>query len=318
VSAGSGQAQDPAKAPGVGFIITGEAVADPQRRPANATATLFLEGMKRLGYVDGKSFHFEERYWQGKPALVPQLARELVEKKVAVIVAVGPESIEGARSATSQVPIVMLYSSDPVLLGWVKSLNRPGGNLTGLTWDHGFDFAAKQIELVRETLPRARRIAYFLNLANPALAAFNKQLDRLGQLSGVQLVPIGVQTPSDFEAAFRRIRQEKADALIVVTDPLTVPHRQAIMSLAARDKLATLVTADFGFPDALLVYGPHTADMPARAARYVDRILKGAPAGDLAIEQPSKYDLHVNLRAARRLGIEVPQSVLLRADRVVE
>lgn len=274
--------------------------------------------MKRLGYIEGKSFFFEERYWRGEPERVPELTRELVAKKVEVIVAVGPESIEGARSTTDRVPIVMLYSSDPVLLGWVTSLSRPGGNLTGLTWDHGFDFAAKQIELVRETLPRVRRIAYFLNMSNPALAAFNKQLDGLAARTGIDLLSVGVSSPLDFDGAFRRIRKEKADALIVVTDPLTVPHRTAIMSLASRDSLPTLVTADFGFPDALLVYGPHTADMPSRAARYVDQILKGARPGDLAIEQPSKYDLQLDLRVARRLGIAVPQSVRLRADRVLE
>ena len=316
--AAAGEVQAQARIPRIGFIITGVPVADPQRRPTNATATLFLEVMKRLGYIEGKTFLLEERYWSGKPALVPELTRELVGKKVDVIVAVGPESIEGARQTTDRVPIVMLYSSDPVLLGWVKSLSRPGGNLTGLTWDHGFDFAAKQIELIRETLPRARRIAYFLNLSNPALAAFNKQLDDLAARTGIELLSAGVSGPAEFEAAFRRIRNARADALIVVTDPLTVPHRQAIMSLASRANLPTLVTADFGFPDALLVYGPYTADMPGRAARYVDRILKGARPGDLAIEQPSKYDLQIDVRVARRLGIAIPQSVRLRADRVLE
>jgi putative ABC transport system substrate-binding protein len=212
----------------------------------------------------------------------------------------------------------MLYSSDPVLLGWVKSLNRPGGNLTGLTWDHGFDFAAKQVELLRETLPRAARMAYLLNLTNPAVVEFSKQLDKLSQRTGVRLVPVGVTSSSDFEAAFERMRKESVDALIVVTDPLTVPHREAIMSLASRARLPTLVTADFGFPDALLVYGPHTSDMPARAATYVDRILKGAKAADLPIEQPTKYDLLVNLKVARKLGIAVPQSVLVRADQVLQ
>ncbi len=279
---------------------------------------MFLEGMKRLGYVEGKNFVFEERYWRGKPDLVPQLARELVQRRVDVIVAVGPESIQGARSVTDRVPIVMLFSSDPILLGWVKSLSRPGGNLTGLTWDHGFEFASKQIELLRETIPQVKTIAYLLNVTNPALVEFSRQAHQLAGRSGTRVVPVGIAGPSDFEDAFRRIRKENADALIVVTDPLTVPHRAAIMSLASRERLPTLVTADFGFPDALLVYGPHTADMPERAATYVDRILRGARAADLPIEQPRKYDLQVDMKVARRLGIAVPHSVLLRADRVLE
>jgi putative tryptophan/tyrosine transport system substrate-binding protein len=278
---------------------------------------MFLDGMKRLGYEVGKDFVFEERYWHGDPDRVPRLARELIELKVNVIVAVGPQSIEGARRATESVPIVMLYSSDPVLLGWVKSLNRPGGNLTGLAWDHGFYFAAKQVELLRKTLPRAERMAYLLNLTNPALLEFSKRLDKLSQRSGVHLVPVGVTSSSDFEAAFEHMRKERVDALIVVTDPLTVPHREAIMSLASRARLPTLVTADFGFPDALIVYGPRSSDMPARAASYVDRILKGARAGDLPIEQPTKYDLQVNLKVARSLGLVIPQSVLLQADHVL-
>jgi putative ABC transport system substrate-binding protein len=314
----SAAAQDLNRIPRVGFIITGVPVPDPERRPANATATMFLDGMKRLGYTEGKHFVFDERYWQGKPELVPQLTRELIRGKADVIVAVGPESIDGARRTTDRIPIVMLYSSDPVLLGWVKNLNRPGGNLTGLAWDHGFDFAVKQIEIVRETLPHAKRIAYLLNLRNPALVELNKRLEQLARRSSVTLIAIGVHGPLDFETGFRRMRDEKAEALIVVTDPLTVPHRQKIMALASRNRLPTLVTADFGFPDALLVYGPETSDMPARAAGYVDRILKGAKPAELPIEQPRRYELQVDLRVAGRLGFTVPQSVLARADRVLQ
>ncbi len=274
--------------------------------------------MKELGYVEGRDFILEERHWLGRTQKIPELANELVAKNVDAIVAVGPESIAGARSVTDRVPIVMLFSSDPVELGWAKSLRLPGGNVTGLTWDAGPETWAKHLELLKEALPAARRVALLWNSSNPGADRYRRELGNVAPRLNLALTEVAVTQAADLEDAFGRIGKASAQALIVLTDPLTVPNRQKIMSLAMKARLPTLVTADFGFPDALLVYGPHIADMPKRAARYVDRILKGARASELPIEQPLKYDLILDLRVARTLALKIPPSVVLRADRVIE
>lgn len=302
----------------IGFLITGAPVADPQRRPSSAAVDAFRAGMKALGYVEGRDFVMEERQWLGRTEKIPVLAHELVAKNVDAIVAVGPESIAGARSVTDRVPIIMLFSSDPVELGWAKSLRQPGGNITGLTWDAGPVTWAKHLELLKEALPAARGVALLWNSSNPGADRYRRELEKVAPRLGLALTDVAVAQAADLEDAFARIAKASAQALIVLADPLTVPNRQKIMSLATKARLPTLVTADFGFPDALLVYGPHIADMPKRAARYVDRILKGDKASELPIEQPLKYDLILDLRVAHALGLKIPPSVILRADRVIE
>jgi putative ABC transport system substrate-binding protein len=302
----------------IGTLAFGERTESGEWGPHPVFYAALVNGMKELGYVEGRDYVIERRFWGGQPERIQELARELVQANVDVIVAYAPQSIEAARSVTDRVPIVMVFSVDPFREGRVKSLGRPGGNVTGLTWDVGLEFWPKHLELLKEALPKLRRVAYLWTTTNPAALVALKRIEDVAPGLGVSVISAGVKQPSDFEAAFTRMRKASAEALVMVVDPLTVAHRNALMALATREKLPTLATADRGFPDVLIVFGAHVADIPSRAAGYVVKILKGAKPGDLPIEQPTKFDLIVNLKVARALGITIPQTVLFRADRVIE
>ena len=278
----------------------------------------FLAGMKDLGYVEGRDFVYDERYWHSQDK-APDLVRELVRLKTDVIIAAGPPSIVAAKAVTDQVPIVMMYSAEPVAMGLVRSLNAPGGNLTGLTWDHGFESSLKALELVKEALPRARRAALLWDATDSVHPVYARYFERAASRVHLDFLSTPVRRMEDIEPALGGLRKARVDALIVLpSGQLTVPKRREILALAMRDRIPALF-AYIGrdAPDALLQFGPNLARMPRRAAAYVDRILKGSKPSDIPIEQPDKYDLVVDLTAARKLGITVPQSLLLRADRVI-
>jgi putative ABC transport system substrate-binding protein len=279
----------------------------------------FLASMKDRGYVEGRDFVYEERYWHNQDKAA-DLVRDLVRLKIDVIIAAGPPSIVAAKSVTGEVPIVMMYSAEPVAMGLVKSLNAPGGNLTGLTWDHGFESSLKALEIVKEALPRARRVALVWDATDPVHPVYARYFEKAASRVKLDLLSTPVRRLEDLAPAIASIRKARVDALIVLpSGQLTVPRRREILALAMRDRIPALF-AYIGrdAPDALLQFGPNLANMPRRAAAYVDRILKGAKPSDLPIEQPDKYDLVVDLTAARKLGITVPQSLLLRADRVIK
>ena len=278
----------------------------------------FLAGMKDLGYVEGRDFVYDERYWHSQDK-APDLVRELVRLKTDVIIAAGPPSIVAAKAVTDQVPIVMMYSAEPVAMGLVRSLNAPGGNLTGLTWDHGFESSLKALELVKEALPRARRVALVWDATDSVHPVYARYFERAASRVKLDFLSTPVRRMEEIEPALGGLRKARVDALIVLpSGQLTVPKRREILALAMRDRIPALF-AYIGrdAPDALLQFGPNLARMPRRAAAYVDRILKGSKPSDIPIEQPDKYDLVVDLTAARKLGIAVPQSLLLRADRVI-
>lgn len=281
----------------------------------------FVAAMKELGYQEGRDYIYDDRRWD-RPEQIPDHVRDLVRLKAAVIIAAAPPSIVAAKSVTDSVPIVMAFSAEPVAMGLVRSLGRPGGNLTGLTWDHGFEAAAKAVELLKETLPKIGRVAVMWDATDTAHPIYARHFEKAAQQLGIKFVSLGVRTFSDLEPAIAQIRREKADALIVLPSAqLLLPRREALMALATKDRIPTLAAyaiVQTRYPGALLHYGPNLESTPRRAARYVHQIFKGAKAGELPIEQPDKYDLFVDLKAAQSLGIKVPPSILARADRVFE
>jgi putative tryptophan/tyrosine transport system substrate-binding protein len=250
--------------------------------PRRSCADDFIGAMKELGYVEGRHYIYDFREWRS-PAEIEDLVRDLVRQNVAVIIAAAPPSIMGAKNVTTTVPIVFAYSAEPVAIGLARSLARPGGNLTGLTWDHGFEFTAKATELLKEALPNTRTVAALWDATDSVHPIYAKYYEKAALQMGMKFSSLGVRTADDFEPAFARSRQQKADALIVLPSAqLTLPHRDAIMALVARQMLPTLgANALSLFPRALLHYGPNHANTPRRLASYVDRIVKGAKPGEL-------------------------------------
>lgn len=281
----------------------------------------FIAAMKSLGYVEGRDFTYDERIWAQQED-APALVRQLVELRADVIIAAGPPSILAAKAGTSEIPIVMMFSAEPVATGIVKSLSRPGGNLTGLTYDHGFEASAKSMELLKEMLPKLERVAVMWDGTDSVHPIYARYFAKASSQVGLALLSLELKGPSDIEAAFSRMKKEKSGALVVLpSGQTTLPHRKAILGLAERERMPTLFNIadrDRDYPGALLRYGPNYSNMPRRAAAYVDRILKGAKPSDMPIEQPDKYDVIIDLSVARRLGIKVPSSLVARADRVIE
>ena len=238
-----------------------------------------------------------------------------------MIIAAAPPSIAGAKSVTDRVPIIMVFAANPIATGLVRSFNRPGGNITGLTWDHGFETYAKQLELFKETLPGIRRVALLWDAAPDATHdIYVKYYEQAAPRLGLALVSVGLREVTDIAPAFEKMRRGKAEALIILPSAqITVPHREAIMALVARDRIPALSgIIHILFQGALYHHAPNLSDNPRRLAAYVDRIFKGAKPGELPIEQPTKYDFVVDRGVARKLGISIPHSVLVRADRVIE
>lgn len=279
----------------------------------------FVDALRELGYDEGRHYVFDDRRWE-KSDEVPALVRDLIRLKTDVIVAATPYSIIGAKSVTNHVPIVFIYAADPVATGRVKSLNRPGGNLTGFAWDHGFATNVKNLELLKETIPTLQRVANLWEAADVVHPLYAKYMDEAAPRMGIRLLSIGLREPADFGPAFATMREEKVQAVIIGPGArLTVPHRHALLALAEAYQLPAITShLSWDWPGALLNWGPNHTDTPRQVAKYVDRILKGAKPSDLPVIQPSKYDVIVDMRVARKLGIAVPQSVLVRADRVFE
>ncbi|MEW6689721.1 MAG: ABC transporter substrate-binding protein [Pseudomonadota bacterium] len=276
----------------------------------------FREALREIGYVDGQNISLEERSADGKLSRLPQLAAELARLRVDAIVAVADEAIRAAKNATATIPIVMRFSSDdPVISGFVRSYARPGGNVTGLTI-LAPALGAKRLELLKEVIPGLDRIAV---LVNPKRASYQLRDTRAAaRLMGIQLMVVPVDDAGDFSAAFATMRQERVRMLYVTPDPVFNSHRNLLIDLAAKNRLPALHEwRDAVEAGALIAYGPNFVDLNRRAAYYVDRILKGAKPADLPVEQPTKFELVVNLKTATALGLTIPPSVLLRADEVI-
>jgi putative ABC transport system substrate-binding protein len=280
--------------------------------------TPFLSSLQALGHIDGKNVTIEYRHGDGNFETLSKAAEELVRSKPDVIYSFGGESAPIIKKATERnpIPVVVVVSNDPVASGIVASLGRPGGNITGLTQVHDA-LAGKSVELLKDAVPSISRVAILWNPDHVDPEFRETQL--ASQSLGVQLISIQVRQPGDFEPAFRSTERERAQALIVLTSRLVFSNRQLIGGFIERSGLILV-----GVPSwlmelgALLAYGPDLAEMNRRAAIYVDKILKGARPADLPMEQPSAFNLHLNLSAAKRLGIRVPASVLARADSIID
>ena len=277
----------------------------------------FREGMRELGYSEGRNLLIVERHAAGQPAKVPALAAELVQLKVDVIVASESISSVEAKKATSTIPIVSL-SQDPVALGLVESLARPGGNVTGMS-DYHAGMASKRLELLKEVAPAALRFAVFINPAiRPNLLQL-EDLQAVARAMGVTVLPFDIQTADDIDRAFAAMPGMGAQALVLLPGGAISSHQKRIAELAMKARLPAIFTVStWAEVGGLMAYGTDFTTYYRRAATHVDKILRGAKPGDLPIEQPTKFDLVVNLKTAKAIGITIPQSVLARADRVIK
>jgi putative ABC transport system substrate-binding protein len=306
------RAQQAGKVPRIGYLALNPA-ANPHLHEA------FRQGLRDLGYVEGRNLVIEYRDDEGKVERLPALAAELVSLKVDLIVAGAYQATLAAKNATKTIPIIMVAVADPVRIGLIASLVRPGGNITGLTLLAGTEMIGKHLELLKEAVPNLSRVAVLSNPANPMHVLRLREVEVAGRSLRVQLQILKAQGPEEFDSAFAAMTRERAGALYVVGDPMFVSHRRRLAELAAKSRLpAVYELKDHAEAGGLMVYGPSTVDMFRRAATYVDKILKGAKPGDLPVEQPTKFDLTINLKTAKALGLTIPQSLLLRADQVIE
>ena len=308
------EAQQTASLPRIGFLAPAS-VSDPQ---VPRVLQAFRQGLREWGYVEGQNITIEFRSAEGQYDRLPGLAAELVRLKVNVIVAAGPLASQVAKQATKTIPIVMAAIADPVGAGFVASLARPGGNITGLSLMHS-DLVAKQLELLKEVLPKVSRMAVLGNPANPNYAPMLRGAQDAARALGVRLQPLEARDPSEIDTVFAPLTTERAGALIVLGDTMFFGHRTRIADHAVRRRLPTAFGAsEYAEAGGLLAYGPSLVDGYRRAATFVDKILKGAKPADLPVEQPTKFELVINLKTAKALGLTIPQSILVRADQVIE
>ena len=306
------EAQQATKVPRIGYLGLNLATS-----PHLAEA--FRQGLRDLGYVEGRNAVIEYREAEGTFERLPALAAELVSLKVDLIVAGAYQATLAAKNATKTIPIIMVAVADPVRIGLIASLVRPGGNITGLTLLAGTEIVGKHLELLKEAVPNLSRVAVLSNPANPMHVIRLREVEVAGRSLRVQLQILKAQGPEEFASAFAAMTRERAGALYVVGDPMFVSHRRRLAELAAKSRLpAVYELKDHAEAGGLMVYGPSTLDMYRRAATYVDKILKGAKPGDLPIEQPTKFELVINLKTAKALGLTIPPSLLQRADQVIE
>jgi putative ABC transport system substrate-binding protein len=306
--------QQPVKVPRIGLLLNNT----PAVVTRNPRMQAFLQGLRELGWIEGQNVVFERRFAEGNFSQLADLAADLVRLKVDVIVTAAAPAARAAKIATSTIPVVILDPGDPVGTGLVASLARPGGNVTGVT-SVAPDLAAKRLQLLKEAAPRISRVAVLFNAAVPPAEIAMKELQAAAQVLGLRIQPVALQGPKGFEEAFRTITQDRVDALVVFPDPLTFTNQELIVNFAAKSRIPGLYGAkEFVEIGGLMSYGPSYPDMFRRGAYYVDRILKGTKPADLPVEQPMKFELVINLKTAKVLGLTIPQSVLIRADQVIQ
>ena len=276
------------------------------------------EGLRALGYVEGRTLEIEYRWADGNAARLPELAAELVRSRVALIVATGDAPIRAAMAATRSIPIVMATSGDAVGAGFVASLARPGGNVTGMTAINP-ELAAKRLQLLLEILPRARRIGALYQSDDPVHRLDLRAAQAAAAQLGLSLLPVGLQAPQDIDRAFDELLRTPLDALLVFNDTTTVQVRERILQLCAQHRLGSMFEArEWAAAGGLLAYGVAHVDLFRQSAQHVHRILQGARAADLPVQQPTRVRLAINLKTARALGITIAQPLLLRADELIE
>jgi len=307
----SAEAQQPKRVPRIGFL------AGVFPASISARVEAFRQGLRELGYVEGKSIVIEYRWAEGKFERLPDLAAELVRLKVDVIVTAGPQATRPAKDATTTIPIVMAFDNDPVGSGFVASLARPGGNVTGLS-TLAPEISGKQLELLKETVPKLSRVAVFGTSTNPGTAQSLGELEAAAKAFGVKLQYLDVLSPKDIETAFKAASKGRAGGALVLTSAVATTQRAQIIELAAKNRLPAIYDrAEFVEDGGLMTYSVSSTDLFRRAAAYVDKILKGWNPAELPVEQPLRFDFIVNLKAAKQIGLTIPPNVLVRANKVI-
>src|SRR5262245_25890950 len=277
----------------------------------------FRQGLRELGYVEGKNIVIEWRWAEGKIDRLPELAVELVRLKVDLIVTAGPAAIRPAKEASATIPIVMAFDNDPVGNGFVASLARPGGNITGLS-TLAPEIGGKRLELLKETVPKLSRVAVLGASTEPDYAQVVRETKLAAGALRLQLQYADVREPKDIETPFRTIGKGRAEAVLVLNSPVLNSHRTQIVELALKKRLPAIYDRrEFVDDRGLMSYGTNLADLSRRAATYVDKILKGRTPADLPVEQPMKFEFVINLKAAKQIGLTIPQWTLMKADRVI-
>ena len=305
-----GDAQQAGKVPRVGILAAGAA--------AEAPNTAFLARMRELGYVEGQTIVFERRFAGGRIQDLPALAAQLVTTQPDVIFAPVTPAALAARKATQTIPIVFAVSADPIGAGLVTSLRQPGGNATGLT-SMNAELVAKRLELLKEIAPRTARVAVFVNPDNVPDRQQLNALSRVASELRVVIIPVAVRGADDYARAFTSASAQRADAIMIIPNPLNVRFRAEIIDSATRTGLPTMDAEDRGAREgALMSYGPNWADNFRQAAEIVDRILRGARPRDLPVEQPTKFELVINMKTAKALGLPIPAALRARADQIIE
>jgi len=322
------RAQQPAKVYRIGYLAVGfRAVSpggletDPYHCPKQAGIywQAFVEGLRERGYIRGQNLIIECRSIEGQEERAPALAAELVRLKANLIAAIGVPNILAAKQATSTIPIVMVGVRDPVGLGLVASLARPGGNVTGLTSVIGVEIVGKRLQVLKEAVPRVFRVAVLSYLTGLPCQECQREEEATAQALGLTLQQYGVRAPEELEGAFTAMTKARAEALLTETQPFMWVHRQRIVTLAAKRQLPAIYHhRDFAEDGGLLAYAADEAAIYRRVGFYADKIFKGANPGDLPVEQPTKFELFINLKTAKALGLTIPQSLLIQAEKVIE
>jgi putative tryptophan/tyrosine transport system substrate-binding protein len=307
------EAQQSGRVYRVGYLST------PTRESVEHGLAAFLRTLRELGWIEGQNLIIEYRWAEGNVERLPALAAELVRYKVDVIVAPAGSAALAAKNATSSIPIVMIFASDPVEMGLVASLRRPGGNITGTTFTPGPEIFGKQLQILKEAVPHASRVAVLSNPADPSFALQVRQVEATARSLGIRLQHVEARGPEEFDGAFAAMARERADALLVTGTSTFLAHRTRLAELAVKARLPTMHSfRESVEAGGLMAYAVNMADFVGRSAVYVDKILKGTKPADLPIEQPTKFELIINLKAAKALGITVPQALVLRADEVIQ
>ncbi len=306
------EAQQTGKVPRIAYLTVAPLSANVARVEA------FRQGLRDLGYVEGKNIVIEWRSGEGKLESEGELVAEAVRLKVDVIVTSGPTMTRAAKRATVTIPIVMTFDSDPVGSGFIASLARPGGNITGLSVLSP-ELSGKQLELLKEVIPRLSRVAILGNSNEPANPKTLKEIELAAGELGVQVQPLDVLNPNNIETAFRAATKARADALVVLASPVLNDQRAKVTNLALKSRLpAIYFRQEFVDAGGLMSYGTSFTDLSRRASVYVDKIFKGIKPADLPVEQPTKFELVINLKTAKQIGLTIPPNVLARADRMIK
>jgi ABC-type uncharacterized transport system substrate-binding protein len=307
------QAQAAGRVYRVGYLST------PTRESVERGVEAFVSKLRELGWIEGRNLVIEYRWAEGDVTRLPQLAAGLVRDNVDLIVAPAGSAALAAKTATNSIPIVMIFPSDPVQLGLVADLRRPGGNVTGTTFTPDAEIFGKQLEILKTALPRASRVAVLWNPADASFEAQAKAVELAARSLGLRLQHVEARGPEQFEGAFSAMARERADALVVSGSSTFLAHRAALAQFALRARMPTMTSfREMVEAGGLMAYAVNMADFVGRSAVYVDKILRGAKPADLPVEQPTKFELVISQKTARALGVDMPQSLLLRADEIIE